>query len=114
MEQICFAPEPPLDAPDAPYYIDALAVVAGLLHGPARYFTDKSLITQSVLRPVMFAGAKQAINYLCEHRFDKTTHDILAGSRLARMLGLDTTMLAQFAGEHAVYDTRFAPEGACI
>ena len=109
-----FSQEPPLDAPDAPYYIDVLAVIAGLMHGPFRYFVDKNVVSYSLMEPVMFAGAKQAINYLREYRFGEKTYHMITYSRLVQMLELDTTMLLQLVGEDAVYDSNFAAEGVLV
>jgi hypothetical protein len=111
LEPTDFAPEPPLDDPGTPYYVDLIAVLAGLMHAPKEYFSDTHLIVRRFSIPLLFAGGKQATNYLHDFIVSDKLIERIESNPLFRKLGVNTIRLRELEGEQAFYNFQFAHEG---
>jgi nicotinic acid phosphoribosyltransferase len=93
------------------YYVDFLAILAGLLHGPPDYFSDSRLIVRQTPIPILFAGARHAANYLRSFRFSDELNAMLGSHPIFKKLKVPTHRLLQLMHERAYYDFQFAQEG---
>lgn len=111
MANSAYSPEPPLDESSAQFYVDLVAALAGLRFAGVDYFYKPRLNTSQAANTQMFAGARQARNYLLEFRFTQELCQAILLNPLFDKVRPNPARLTHLIGESAFYDFEFARDG---